>query len=425
MATTSRPASRSRSIQPLSPQVRAPTSRSRGREQRVDRSLVGSYEAVDDVLRVNRSLRIPLDELEWRFTPSGGRAASTPTGRTPEPRSGSTSRRRRRSGRGSGPGCSSGSVRRSGWRSTTSARSCATERCAAAAGRADWRRRCASTRSGAPTAPTEAARRRRLEQKRRRSRAEATAASADSERRLRRFARSHIQSTTTSATRNATASHADLMHGGQLARPLERRRRLRVRLAGEHVQPAQRRAARARRARAAIAHRRRRVATPTATAVTDAGDEADDRGGDEPATRADEQRGAQRGVGRDRVSWKNVRHVIRSGAGSSTVQRERQRGRRMASTRHSSDRRAPTARARSRRCAAASIAAPRSRSTRRGRSASRWRSRRPVAACRGRGRRRLRSSRCCGSGRARARTAVPCVAPVRSGRSSCGLARRP
>jgi ribosome-associated protein len=27
---------------------------------------------VDDVLRVNRSLRIPLDELEWRFTPSGG-----------------------------------------------------------------------------------------------------------------------------------------------------------------------------------------------------------------------------------------------------------------------------------------------------------------------------------------------------------------
>lgn len=31
-----------------------------------------SYEAVEDVLRVNRSLRIPLDELEWRFMPSGG-----------------------------------------------------------------------------------------------------------------------------------------------------------------------------------------------------------------------------------------------------------------------------------------------------------------------------------------------------------------
>ncbi len=31
-----------------------------------------SYEAVEHVLRVNRSLRIPLDELEWRFTPSGG-----------------------------------------------------------------------------------------------------------------------------------------------------------------------------------------------------------------------------------------------------------------------------------------------------------------------------------------------------------------
>jgi ribosome-associated protein len=27
---------------------------------------------VDDALRVNRNLRIPLDELEWRFTPSGG-----------------------------------------------------------------------------------------------------------------------------------------------------------------------------------------------------------------------------------------------------------------------------------------------------------------------------------------------------------------
>jgi ribosome-associated protein len=27
---------------------------------------------VDDALRVNRTLRIPLDELEWRFTPSGG-----------------------------------------------------------------------------------------------------------------------------------------------------------------------------------------------------------------------------------------------------------------------------------------------------------------------------------------------------------------
>jgi ribosome-associated protein len=27
---------------------------------------------VDDELRVNRTLRIPLDELEWRFTPSGG-----------------------------------------------------------------------------------------------------------------------------------------------------------------------------------------------------------------------------------------------------------------------------------------------------------------------------------------------------------------
>jgi ribosome-associated protein len=27
---------------------------------------------VDDELRVNRTLRIPSDELEWRFTPSGG-----------------------------------------------------------------------------------------------------------------------------------------------------------------------------------------------------------------------------------------------------------------------------------------------------------------------------------------------------------------
>jgi ribosome-associated protein len=27
---------------------------------------------VDDGLRVNRTLRIPLEELEWRFTPSGG-----------------------------------------------------------------------------------------------------------------------------------------------------------------------------------------------------------------------------------------------------------------------------------------------------------------------------------------------------------------
>ena len=31
-----------------------------------------SYEPVEEVLRVNRSLRIPLDELEWRFSPSGG-----------------------------------------------------------------------------------------------------------------------------------------------------------------------------------------------------------------------------------------------------------------------------------------------------------------------------------------------------------------
>ena len=27
---------------------------------------------MDDALRVNRTLSIPLDELEWRFTPSGG-----------------------------------------------------------------------------------------------------------------------------------------------------------------------------------------------------------------------------------------------------------------------------------------------------------------------------------------------------------------
>lgn len=33
---------------------------------------MGSYEAVEDVLRVNRSLRIPVHELDWRFTPSGG-----------------------------------------------------------------------------------------------------------------------------------------------------------------------------------------------------------------------------------------------------------------------------------------------------------------------------------------------------------------
>jgi ribosome-associated protein len=129
---------------------------------------VRSYEAVEDVLRVNRSLRIPLDELEWRFTPSGGPGGqhANRSNTRAEVRfdiAGSPSlgpRQRARLLERFGPTVR---VAVDDERSQTRNRAIAQQRLAArleAALRVDKPRRA--------TAPTEAARRRRLEAKRRR-----------------------------------------------------------------------------------------------------------------------------------------------------------------------------------------------------------------------------------------------------------------
>jgi ribosome-associated protein len=130
---------------------------------------VRSYEAVEDVLRVNRSLRIPLDELEWRFTPSGGPGGqhANRSNTRAEVRfdiAGSPSlgpRQRARLLERFGPSIR---VAVDDERSQLRNRALAQERLAArleAALRVDKTRR--------PSAPTEASRRRRLEQKRRRA----------------------------------------------------------------------------------------------------------------------------------------------------------------------------------------------------------------------------------------------------------------
>jgi ribosome-associated protein len=129
---------------------------------------VGSYEAVEDVLRVNRSLVIPLDELEWRFTPSGGPGGqhANRSNTRAEVRfdiAGSPSlgpRQRARLLDRFGPSIR---VAVDDERSQLRNRAVAQERLAArlkAALRVDKERR--------PTAPSQAARRRRLEEKRRR-----------------------------------------------------------------------------------------------------------------------------------------------------------------------------------------------------------------------------------------------------------------
>jgi ribosome-associated protein len=124
---------------------------------------------MEEVLRVNRTLRIPLGELEWRFTPSGGPGGqhANRSNTRAEVRfdiAGSPSlgpRQRTRLLERFGPSIR---VAVDEERSQLRNRVLAQQRLAArleAALRIDKERR--------PTAPTEAARRRRLEQKRRRS----------------------------------------------------------------------------------------------------------------------------------------------------------------------------------------------------------------------------------------------------------------
>ena len=123
---------------------------------------------MDESLRVNRSLRIPLDELEWRFTPSGGPGGqhanrSNTRAEVTFDIAGSPSlgpRQRARLLERLGPTIR---VVVDDERSQLRNRVLAQQRLAArleSALRIEKERR--------PTAPTEAARRRRLEQKRRR-----------------------------------------------------------------------------------------------------------------------------------------------------------------------------------------------------------------------------------------------------------------
>jgi ribosome-associated protein len=129
---------------------------------------VRSYEAVEDALRVNRSLRIPLDELEWRFTPSGGPGGqhANRSNTRAEVRfdiAGSPSLGPRQRARLLERFGSTIRVAVDDERSQLRNRALAQQRLAArlqAALRVDKERR--------PTTPTEGARRRRLERKRRR-----------------------------------------------------------------------------------------------------------------------------------------------------------------------------------------------------------------------------------------------------------------
>ncbi|HEX2383774.1 MAG TPA: alternative ribosome rescue aminoacyl-tRNA hydrolase ArfB [Acidimicrobiales bacterium] len=127
-----------------------------------------SYEAVEDALRVNRSLRIPLGELEWRFTPSGGPGGqhANRSNTRAEVRfdiAGSPSLGPRQRARLLERFGSTIRVAVDDERSQLRNRALAQQRLAArlqAALRVDKERR--------PTTPTEGARRRRLERKRRR-----------------------------------------------------------------------------------------------------------------------------------------------------------------------------------------------------------------------------------------------------------------
>jgi len=65
-------------------------------------------------LRVGRTLSIPLDEVEWRATTSGGRAASTPNRASSRVEVRFDVWRRRASARANGPACWSASDRSSG-----------------------------------------------------------------------------------------------------------------------------------------------------------------------------------------------------------------------------------------------------------------------------------------------------------------------
>jgi ribosome-associated protein len=124
---------------------------------------------MEGVLRVNRSLLIPLDELEWRFTPSGGPGGqhANRSNTRAEVRfdiAGSPSlgpRQRARLLERFGPAIR---IAVDAERSQLRNRAVAQERLAArlnTALRVDKERR--------PTAPSQAARRHRLEEKRRRS----------------------------------------------------------------------------------------------------------------------------------------------------------------------------------------------------------------------------------------------------------------
>ncbi len=188
----------------VTPRPRRRRSRIRGSEQPADRSPVRSYEPVE------RGRSGSTARCGSRSTSSSGAsrraagpAGSTPTGRTPGPRSGSTSRARRRSDRANGRASSSGSARRSVSRWTTNARSSATAPWPNGGSQRSSRPRCGSRRSVG---------RRRLRPRVvvvawNRSGAGASRSNSDGRRpRRRRLTRSQIPSTTTSATRNATAS---------------------------------------------------------------------------------------------------------------------------------------------------------------------------------------------------------------------------
>ena len=124
---------------------------------------------MDEALRVNRTLRIPLDELEWRFTPSGGPGGqhANRSNTRAEVRfdiAGSPSlgpRQRARLLERFGPTIR---VAVDNERSQSRNRALAQERLAARLGAA-----LHIEKVRRPTGPTAAARRRRLDQKRRRS----------------------------------------------------------------------------------------------------------------------------------------------------------------------------------------------------------------------------------------------------------------
>ena len=268
MATTSRPASRSRSIQPLSPHVRAadvanPWTRTTGGS--VTRAILrgcggrvaGQPVAADPARRARvavpaerrsgRPARQPVEHasrgpVRHRRVAVARAAAASPAARAVRPVD--PCRRGRRAIAAAQPRARAATAR-----GTVASR---------AARRQGAAPDCAYGGSTPASSGTEAST----------GSAEATAASTDCERRVTRFARSQSQSTTTRPTRNATASQPNWWIADSFVGPLECGRRLRVRLTGEHVQPAQRRAARANRSRATSARAGDRAATPTAIAVT-------------------------------------------------------------------------------------------------------------------------------------------------------------